>query len=160
MSAAQQVRPPRRRTAAPFRLTRVVTDEDTLHEAVVKALRVLLPPSVVWNCFPAGNIPLPADAKAKLVRFGLQPGWPDLILAYGGYVRGIELKREGGRLSKTRLVRTPKGRLREVVGQAEVFPKLIDAGFASISVCTSVDGVLDELARLGIPLRIARERAA
>ncbi len=122
--------------------------------------RVLLPPSVCWTCFPAGNVPLPPEAAAKLVRFGLAPGWPDLMLAYGGYVRGIELKREGGRLSKTRIVRTPKGRLREVAGQQDVFPRLIAAGFADIAVCHSLDEVLAALQRWGVPTRITQRAAA
>lgn len=138
----------------PFRLTEAVTPEDDLHMATVRALRVLLPPAVRWTCFPAGNIPLPPELAAKLSRFGLAPGWPDLILAYGGHVHGIELKRRGGALSKTRLVRTKRGRPREVVGQADEFPRLVIAGFAAIAVCHSVDEVLDQLTRWNIPTRI------
>lgn len=142
-----------------FKLTRVITPEDDLHAAVVKALRVLLPPAVMWTCFPAGNVPLPPEFAAKLVRFGLAQGWPDLLVVANGHIFGIELKREGGRLSRTRTIRTAKGRLREVSGQEDVFPRLIAAGFAAIAVCHSVDEVLDQLARWQVPTRLAQSVA-
>ncbi len=160
MSGAAQAGPTRRRTAAAFRLTPVVTSEDDIHEQAAKALWKLAPDTVAWTCFPAGNVPLPPEYAAKLSRFGLAQGWPDILIVANGCIYGIELKRQGGRLSKTRLVRTRKGRLREVLGQEEVFPRLIRCGFAGIGVCHSVTEMLDQLAAWGVPLRIAKERAA
>ena len=142
----------------PFRLTEVVTAEDELHTAVAKALRVLVMPPAAWTCFPAGNMPLEPRFAAKLARFGLAPGWPDLLVLFGGRLFGVELKRVGGRLSKTRLVlrRDRRGNLRQrlVIGQAEVFPLLLAAGMADIAVCTSVEAVLTALRGWGVPLRL------
>ena len=102
---------------------------------------------------PAGNVPLPPEYAAKLARFGLARGWPDILLAHGG-IYGIELKRDGAKLSKTRMVRTRRGTLRELAGQADVFPKPLAAGFRDIAVCHSTDEVLAALVRWNIPTRI------
>lgn len=134
-----------------FRLTRAVTPEDDIHQAVANALRTLVLPPAEWSCFPAGNIPLPPQWTAKLLRFGLQPGWPDFLVLHGS-IFGIELKRVGGKLSKTRLVRTRRGAWREVIGQEETFPRLERAGMR-IAVCRSVDEVLAALRAWGVPLR-------
>ena len=136
----------------PFRLRAPVVAEDDIHTAVAKALDVLLLPPAVWTCFPAGNIPLPAIWAAKLARMGLKRGWPDILILCGK-LYGIELKRVGGTLSKTRMVRSRRGGLREVVGQVEVFPRLLAAGFAAIVVCHSVDEVIAAARSLGLPLR-------
>jgi hypothetical protein len=139
------------RPPAKLRLTRVVTPEDDIHQAVAKALQRLVLPPAEWTCFPAGNIPLPAQWAAKLVRFGLQPGWPDFLVLHE-WVYGIELKRVGAGLSKTRLVRTRRGSWREVIGQEDVFPRLERAGM-TITVCRSVDEVLAALRGWDIPMR-------
>jgi hypothetical protein len=68
-------------------------------------------------------------------------------------VFGIELKRHGGRLSTTRIIRTRNGSARLVEGQREMHPKLEAAGM-SIAVCRSVDEVLTALAGWQVPLRV------
>ena len=113
----------------------------------------MLPPPVMWTCFPAGNVPLPPEYAAKLARMGLHAGWPDFLIVHRN-IYGIELKREGGRLSSTRTVRTRRGGLRVVEGQADVFPKLGKAGML-IAVCHSIDEILAALAGWSIPLRVA-----
>lgn len=146
MSATTQARP------RPFRLRAPVVPEDDLHAAVAKALDLLLLPPAEWTTFPAGNVPLPPQFSAKLARLGLKRGWPDILVLHNR-VYGIELKRAGGVLSKTRTVRTRSGGMRRLDGQADVFPRLLAAGMAQIAVCRSVEDVLAALNRWGIPMR-------
>lgn len=144
MSAAAQKAPR-------YRLTAPVVPEDDLHEAVAKALNLLLLPPAMWTCFPAGNVPLPPQFAAKLARFGLARGWPDILILHH-QLFGIELKRRGAKLSRTRMVRTRRGSLRLLDGQEDVFPRLVGAGM-TIAVCTTVPEVLASLAAWDIPLR-------
>lgn len=139
---------PRRK---PFRLVAPVVPETSLHEAVAKALDLLLLPPACWTTFPAGSVPLPPEYAAKLHRMGLQRGWPDVLVVHQGII-GIELKRVDGVLSRTRTVRTRRGSLRVLEGQQDVFPKLQAAGMR-IAVCRSVDEVLAALAGFDVPLR-------
>jgi hypothetical protein len=134
-----------------LRLTHPATPEDDLHCDVADALHKLVCPPAEWTCFPAGNVPLPPQFAAKLARFGLARGWPDILVLHDR-LYGIELKRHGGVLSKTRIVRTRRGGLRELVGQQEMFPRLERAGM-TIAVCRSVDEVLAHLRECGVPLR-------
>jgi hypothetical protein len=133
-----------------FRLTNE-TPEDELHADVAAMLDLMVRPPAVWTTFPAGNVQLPKHAAAKLTRLGLKRGWPDILIVHGG-VYGIELKREGGRLSKTRIVRTRSGAMRVLDGQADVFPRLGLAGMA-IAVCRDKDEVLEALTEWGVPVR-------
>lgn len=137
-----------------FRLKRPIAPEEELHEAVAKALTFLVKPPAMWSTFPAGHVQLPAHAAARLVRCGLKRGWPDIILIHQGRPYGLELKREGGRLSRTYLTRVRSGAWIERVGQADVFPRLEAAGML-IAVCASVDEVLAALRGWGVPLREA-----
>ena len=145
-------------TSAPFRLKAPVPREDCLHESVARALTILVMPPVAWTHFPAGSVPLPPRFAAKLNRFGLQRGWPDFLIVHDG-IYGIELKREDGRLSTTRTVRTRRGGLRVLDGQREVFPRLIEAGFRDIAVCRSLDAVLGQLRAWGVPMRASALQA-
>ncbi|MGA9874535.1 MAG: hypothetical protein WBQ21_01875 [Solirubrobacteraceae bacterium] len=127
--------------------------EDELHEAVARALDILVMPPAEWTTFPAGHAKLPPAVAAKLARLGLKRGIPDILVWHDGRSCGIELKRPGGVLSKTRMVRTKRrGALRLVEGQADVFPRLVAAGMR-IAVCRSVDEVLAALRGWGVPLR-------
>jgi hypothetical protein len=64
------------------------------------------------------------------------------------------LKRIGGRLSQTRIGRTRKGGPRILVGQEEMFPRLIaSGGFAAIAIVHSVEEMLAQLSTWGIPPR-------
>jgi len=140
-------------SAASYHLTVPVTPEDDLHEAVAHALDRLLLPPAMWTTFPAGAVPLPPQFAAKLSRLGLKRGWPDVLVLHGR-VFGVELKRHGGGLSRTRVVRTRSGAVRVLDGQVDVFPRLVAAGML-IAVCRSVDDVLSALATWQIPLRVA-----
>jgi len=139
------------RTPARFRLQAPVTPEQDLHESVADALDKLLLSPTEWTCFPAGSVPLPPQFAAKLARMGLKRGWPDFLILHGR-LYGIELKRRGARLSRTKLVRGRTGILREVLGQDVMFPRLEHAGM-TIGVCRSVDEVLAFLAACNVPLR-------
>ena len=140
------------RTPARFKLRAPVIAEQDLHESVADALDKLLMPPAMWTCFPAGSVPLPPQFAAKLARMGLKRGWPDVLVLHRRLI-GIELKRRGGRLSRTRVVRTRRGGLREIMGQEEVFPRLEAAGM-TIGVCNSLPAVLAFLAACGVPLRM------
>jgi hypothetical protein len=134
-----------------FRLVHDVKPEDDLHFEVKEALDRLLLPPAMWTTFPAGNIKLPPRDAAKLYRLGLKRGWPDIFVLYDR-TYGIELKRQDGRLSKTRLVRTRRGGLRQLDGQEDVFPRLEAAGMR-IAICRSWSEVQTALAGWGVPLR-------
>lgn len=136
-----------------FRLTEPVEAEQDLHEAVAKALDLLLLAPACWTTFPAGSVPLPPQFAAKLSRLGLKRGWPDVLVLHG-YLFGIELKRADGVLSRTRLVRTRSGALRQLEGQVDVFPRLVAAGM-QIAVCRSIPDVLAALTGWGVPTRRA-----
>jgi hypothetical protein len=136
----------------PFRLTAPIAPETELQEAVANTLDLLVREPATWCAYPAGHIKLSGQAAAKLARMGLKRGWPDVLVLHGGTLFGIELKRRGGALSRTRTVRTRRGSLRVVEGQRDVFPRLEAAGMR-LAVCDSVEGVLATLAAWGVPLR-------
>jgi hypothetical protein len=127
--------------------------EDDIHENCARVLDRLLAPPAMWFCYPAGHIQLSAGEVARLVRRGLKRSLPDIWLLHNG-VYLVELKREGGKLSQTRIVRTRRGSPRLLVGQAELFPALLRTGaITAIAVCHSVDELLAQVERWGIPLR-------
>lgn len=138
-------------SARPFRLVAPVAPETDLQEAVAAALDLLLLPPAEWCAYPAGHIELTGQQAAKLARMGLKRSWPDVLVLHG-VLHGIELKRQGGRLSRTRTVRTRRGGLRIVEGQRDAFPRLEAAGMR-IATCDSVGAVLAALAGWGVPLR-------
>lgn len=79
-------------------MSRKLPSEASMQITIASWLEKNLPPSVVWNHFPAGGGGYRRGALLK--RMGLKPGWPDLLFISGGKAFGIELKRPGGRLSK------------------------------------------------------------
>jgi hypothetical protein len=149
--AVQTARPKRPR----LKLVAPVVPEDELHCAAAQMLDVAVAPPAMWTCFPAGNVPLPPEYAAKLARMGLHSGWPDILIVYRN-IYGIELKRQGGVLSRTRTVRTRRGGLRVIEGQVDTFPKLVKAGMC-IAVCRSIDEILAALRDWSIPLRISTD---
>src|SRR5262249_2269600 len=123
-----------------------------IHEACAQALDRLLSPPAEWCTYPAGAAQLSPQQQARYSRIGLKRGLPDLMVLHGG-LYGIELKRCGGKLSKSRMGRTRRGSPRVFIGQDEMFPRLLAAGMVDIAICHSVGEVLDQLARWQIPLR-------
>jgi len=138
---------------APFRLRPPVPLERDIHEACARALDALLLPPALWFAYPAGASQLSPQQQARHSRVGLKRGLPDIFVLHGG-VYGIELKRPGtGRLSKTRIVRTRRGSPYVLVGQQEMFQRLVNAGVREIAIAHSVTEMLGHLERWGIPLR-------
>jgi hypothetical protein len=135
-----------------FRLTAPIVPEQELHETVATLCQKLIAPPAEWAFYPAGAIPLTAAQVAKLARMGLKRGWPDFLILYDA-LYGLELKRLGGKVSRTRLVRTRRGSPRILDGQADVFPRLIAAGMRDIAICHSTGEVVAALERWRIPLR-------
>jgi hypothetical protein len=135
-----------------FALTAPEPLELEIHEAVASALDALVQPPAFAFCYPAGIIQLSPQQAAKMVRCGLKSGLPDFMVFYRG-VYLIELKRRGGQLSQTRIVKSKRG-LREVVGQRERFQQLRATGAViDGAICYSVAGVVETLERWQIPLR-------
>jgi hypothetical protein len=136
-----------------FRLEAPEPSELDLHASCALALDKLLAPPAMWCCYPAGHVQLQPHEAARLSRVGLKRAWPDLLVFFN-HVYGVELKREGGRLSKTRIVRTRRGAPRELVGQEDVFPLLLKTGaFADIRIARSLGELFAHLTDWQIPLR-------
>jgi len=113
---------------------------------------MLLPPAL-WFTYPAGAAQLSPAQQARYSRIGLKRGLPDIFVLHG-YVYGIELKRPGsGRLSRSRIVRTRRGSPYVLLGQEEMFQRLVNAGVREIAIATSVTEMLGHLERWRIPLR-------
>ncbi|HYJ44047.1 MAG TPA: hypothetical protein VEW06_06285 [Xanthobacteraceae bacterium] len=139
--------------AARFRLTAPEPAERDIHEAVAKALDLLLLAPAFWACYPAGASVLTPQQQARHSRAGLKRGLPDIWVLHGRLWL-VELKRRGGRLSRTRIVRTKRGAPRVLAGQEDVFPLLVATGaVGGIAICTSVMEVLEQLVQWGVPLR-------
>jgi hypothetical protein len=136
---------------AALRLTSPAVREIDLHASVAEALDQLLLPPAEWTTFAAGHMPLSPQYAAKLARLGLKRGWPDIQVVHQ-QLYGLELKVGGGALSRTTWVRTKRGTLRELIGQADMFPRLERAGMR-IAICRSVDEVFAALADWGVPFR-------
>jgi hypothetical protein len=136
---------------APFRLTAPEPSEREVHEACAKLLdKVLLDPAR-WCSYPAGASVLSPQQAARHIRIGLKRGYPDIMIFYGG-IYGIELKRRGAKLSKTRIGLTRSGASRIYEGQEDVFPQLLATGaWRDIVICHSTSEVLDQLVAWNIP---------
>lgn len=139
-----------------FRLTPPEPLERDIHEACAHALdALLLQPPAFWFTYPAGASTLSPQQQARHSRIGLKRGLPDIWVLHNGAVYCVELKRhKHGRLSKTRVVQTPRGAPRILLGQDDVFPALMATGTVhDIAICTSVAEMLAQLALWNIPLR-------
>jgi len=111
----------------------------------------LLAPPAVWAPYPAGVTTLSPQQFAQYSRVGIKRGFPDLMIFYR-QVWGIELKTRRGRLSKTKVTHTARGGPRELIGQEDMFPKLLDTGaWGAIEVARSVDDVCKLLDQWKIP---------
>lgn len=137
----------------PFKLTAPEPREVELHAACARMLDWIIQPPAFWCSYPAGHIELSAAQAARLIRTGLKRGIPDIMIFHYA-VYGIELKRRGGTLSKTRIVRTRRGTPRELLGQEDMFPRLIATGaWRAIGIASSVEEVVSLLRGWNIPMR-------
>lgn len=126
--------------------------ERVTHIAVANMLDLILAPPAFWFSYPAGASTLSPQQRARHSEIGLKRGLPDIWIVCGA-TYCIELKRAGsGRLSKTRIAQTKRG-ARLVLGQEEVFTRLLEAGVTEIAICRTVDEVLQQLEWWQIPLR-------
>jgi len=126
--------------------------ERDIHAACADMLDAVLMPPAEWWCYPAGATQLSPQQLAAHARIGLKRGLPDLFVLYHD-LYGIELKRQGERVSETRIVKTRSGRMRELIGQADMFPRLIAAGMREIVIAHNVTEMMSHLKRWQIPLR-------
>jgi hypothetical protein len=139
-------------TTHPLKLTAPEPFERDIHVACVRALGLLLLPPAVWFTYPAGAAQLSPPQMAAYSRVGLRRGFPDIMVIHDARIFGIELKSRRGVLSKTKVVRTASGAPRMLIGQVERFAELEAAGMR-IAICRSVDEVLAQIVRWGIPVR-------
>jgi hypothetical protein len=129
-----------------------VPSETDIHRSVAKALNALLLPPAFWFTYPAGLVELSPQQASRYVACGLKAGMPDIMIFHRG-VYLLELKRPGGRLSRTQIKKSKHG-LREVVGQVERFEELCKTGAVrDLAVCCSVDEVLHQLDKWQLPMR-------
>ena len=105
-----------------WKLTAPLPDEVDLQAAGEAAFATLIRPPAEFTAFPAGHLKLTGAQAARLTRIGLKRSWPDHLVLYAGKLIGIEWKKPGETLSRSRWVRTKSGRSRWVEGQREVFP--------------------------------------
>lgn len=122
---------------------RRVDREGPVHMAVLNWLRLVLPKGSIVAHIPnevalSGRDASVAVAKAK--GLGLVVGFPDLIVVSPDGVGFIEIKAEGGSLSKD---------------QRETLDALKALG-ANIGVCRSIEDARETLARWGFQTREAR----
>ncbi len=110
--------------------------EQALHIAVAQYLRVALKPPVWWSSIDHGAGKMsPASVGLRKAR-GVKSGIPDIIILWPNNKAGIELKAPGGRLSPA---------------QKRTIEEWNAAG-AYVGVCSSLEQVISDLTRLGIPL--------
>lgn len=76
--------------------------EADIQRAVVDLLQRSARPGVAWNHIPSGE-KREHQTGAILAGMGHKPGWPDIVLVRDGHFYGLELKREGGRLSPAQI---------------------------------------------------------
>jgi len=136
----------------PFRLSAYTADETDLQAAGEMAFSRLFRAPVEWTAFPAGHLQLTGQQAARLTRIGLKRSWPDHLVLYGGKLIGIEWKRPGETLSRSRWVQTRSGKKRWVEGQREVFPRLAAQGMRGPYVCQTVEEALAALEAEGVPM--------
>lgn len=109
--------------------------ERSLHVAVSRFLRSVLPANATYTTFPLGGGGFARGQRLKAM--GTMAGWPDLQVLYAGQAFFIELKTEDGRLSDVQLATH-----RQIVG----------AGCA-VEVARTIEDVEAALRAWGIPLR-------
>jgi hypothetical protein len=114
--------------------------EDKIHVSIAKALKAILPTSVVWWSNESRGVGFKEGSRRKAR--GVKAGVPDMEFHFRG-VRSphltavfIELKRPGGETSNE---------------QDEMLARLREAG-AVVHVCHSLDEVLEALEGAGCPM--------
>ena len=140
------------RTPAYYRLTEELRAEKDLQADGHAAFSRLIRPPAEFTAFPAGHLKLTGQQAARLSSIGLKRSWPDHLVLYAGKLIGIEWKKPGEALSRSRWVRTRSGKSRWVEGQREVFPRLAGQGMRGPYVCETVEQALEALEAEGVPM--------
>ena len=139
-----------------LRLTAAPIPEDDIQGSFVRWCDLMLPPCVQWTAFPSDGLRTP-QGGARLVRLGWKPGWPDWQAVWRGAYYGIEFKRAGNTLSRSKIIRRANGSMRERLGQVERHALLREAGVEDrLVVCTSADEAIAAVRRWGMPARESR----
>jgi hypothetical protein len=141
-----------RRRGVKLKLTVPDQSELEIHRQIAQYLDACLLGGAQWTSLAVGHALLTAGETSRLVLIGVKSGWPDIVLVWSGTIFGFEIKTRTGELSKTRIVRTKSGALREVVGQVERFQLLEKAGMR-VTVVRSLDEMIAALDACGIPHR-------
>lgn len=112
--------------------------EDQIHASILAWLQAALPwpASTTIHHSPNGGLRAP-KAGAKLKALGARPGWPDLSFICDGATYYLEVKKEGGRLSKA---------------QVECHRDIRMAG-AKVETVRSIEDARETLERWGIETR-------
>lgn len=110
--------------------------EQALQRQVAKLFDICLPAQCVWYAVPNGGFRTKAEA-AIMKSTGTKAGVPDLCIIWRGRPHFIELKSPNGRLS---------------IAQHDMHLRLTLAG-AIVITCTSLEGVVEFLGTIGIPLK-------
>ena len=139
-------------TPAAWRLVEELRAEKDLQADGHAAFSRLIRPPAEFTAFPAGHLKLTGQQAARLTRIGLRRSWPDHLVLYAGKLIGIEWKKPGEALSRSRWVRTKSGKSRWVEGQREVFPRLAGQGMRGPYVCETVEQALEALEAEGVPM--------
>jgi hypothetical protein len=154
MSSAPSARASRR--TVPLKLRAYVPPEVDVHADIATAFaRILIPQDqggAVWTTIPIGHVKLTGKQAGRLAMLGVKPGWGDIIGFWQGGAYLLEVKKPGGTLSQTRIVRRRNGSPRLVIGQREVFPLLAAQGVI-IGTAETVGEALACVRAWGWPMR-------
>lgn len=132
-----------RQSVSLFQRPRRQAREANFQASVVEFLRWALPSPGLVISVPNERIAPSKGELAKLIRMGLRPGCPDLmVFPGGGRVIGLELKPEGG-------VPTTIQKL--------VHQEFAEAGVPVVVACGSLEEVRDGLEAAGVTLNDAVE---
>jgi hypothetical protein len=135
-----------------WKLTLPLPNEVDIQAAGEAAFATLIRPPAEFTAFPAGHLKLTGAQAARLTRIGLKRSWPDHLVLHAGKLIGIEWKKPGEGLSRSRWVRTRRGTTRWVEGQQEVFARLAGQGMRGPYVCETVVQALEALEAEGVPM--------
>ena len=108
------------RTPARLRLRAPLPDEVDLQAAGEAAFATLIRPPAEFTAFPAGHLKLTGAQAAGSLASALSVPGRITLSCYAGKLIGIEWKKPGETLSRSRWVRTKSGKSRWVEGQREV----------------------------------------
>lgn len=117
-------------------------DEQNLHIAIAKYLRLMLPHDCFWTTIPAGGGGAKRGAFIKAM--GYRAGTPDLMLVHNAQAFFLEVKNDTGRASPA---------------QKDCAEDIFKAG-GKVLIVRSIDDVQNALRHWSIPTRLNARFAA